>query len=249
LSIRNACWLIRPDIANHREGESGTDVRTVVGGIAAIAGHNFWERLEFTPAVASAPGASSAGSCAFHPVNVLASGIQREKRMRRCSMNLLLALVLASTLPGSAHAQITPGQRIRVAHGRQRIVEGVYLGIDSLRYALILNGADTVRIPLDGGYSAERSIERNAGDVIAKGASIGTRIGLGIGVTLEVLNPIVPSKPPIDQAAITIISLFVTGVTTTVGLVVGAIVAVGDHDVWLPVTFTTATGVAGTTAP
>ena len=79
--------------------------------------------------------------------------------MRHHSVHRFLLAVAAACLLGvqATQAQVAPGQRLRITHGIQTVAEGVYLNRDSLGYAVLLSGSDTVRIPMDGGYyTAER---------------------------------------------------------------------------------------------
>ena len=141
---------------------------------------------------------------------------------------VLACVVVSASAPAIVHAQLVRGDLVRVRLGSQRIAEGTYLGNDSLRYALIASGSDTSRIPLDGGFSAERRVPGKPGG--ADAAVEGTGIGFGIGMGLLGLARLGANGHE-DGAAYA--AAFVAGMfTTATGLVIGTVVAFTQHHHW-----------------
>ncbi len=114
-----------------------------------------------------------------------------------------------------------------MAHGKARLADGVYLGTDSLRYAMILSGSDTVRFPFDGGYSAQRFV-RGA----SRGRVFRTGIVTGVGVGVILAGGTVALRSgPAPEVYNGIAALFAT-MSTVVGFMVGGVMAVAADDVW-----------------
>ena len=148
----------------------------------------------------------------------------------------LLAILLCGPL--TASAQLAPGDRLRISQQRHHIVEGVYVDRDSLGYAVLLVGSDTVRMPMDGSYTAERYAGRVANGMGAFARGVGT--GAGAGLSLVVITLLSPNGE--GKALGIVLAGFATSCLTAIGAVAGAIAAGGDHDVWNPVAFITADG-------
>ncbi len=166
--------------------------------------------------------------------------------MRQYSVHRFILTVAATCLLGAqaTQAQVAPGQRLHITHGIQTVAEGVYLNRDSLGYAVLLSGSDTVRIPMDGGYAAERFTGRKpyGWRAVGKGVAVGAGVGLGLlGLTAL-------SSDQHEKGVAYALGIVVTVGLTVAGAVVGVITAVSDHDVWQPVAFTPDVAIAVATS-
>lgn len=144
----------------------------------------------------------------------------------------MLALALTSIITTQVgHAQAARGDRVRISLHSHAVAEGVFLGRDSLGYAVMLVGRDTALIPTDGSYAAERFVRREPRGMHAFGMSLGVGAGLGVGLFgLTVLFP--PDHEPGVAAAASFIA---AAGLTVVGAVVGVVMAGIDHNIWEPV--------------
>ena len=141
---------------------------------------------------------------------------------------LLACTLLFLSAPAAAHAQLLRGDRVRVKLGARRIAEGIYLGNDSLGYALIRNEADTSRIPLDGGYLAERAVAIKSHGLETIG--VGAGVGAGVGVALLALQAMTANGH--EDGVGYALALGAGILTTMTGFIVGTVLAVVGHDEW-----------------
>lgn len=153
----------------------------------------------------------------------------------------LLAVLVCVPLAGrAAHAQVVPGDRIRILQQKLPITEGVYFQRDSLGYGVLLVGGDTIRVPMDGSYAVERYAGREPNGMRAFTQSVAT--GAAAGLSLVALALVSPNGE--GKFFAVVLAGFATSCFTAIGAVVGAIMSNGDHDVWQRVTFIPADGSA-----